>query len=71
MTKQKSSIHLTPESKAALIALAVRLDTRNQRGEHTISALCEHIGQAALYSFESTLEALEYAAWEAAGGEGK
>ncbi len=69
MTKQHQMLYLSPEAITALNALAKRLDTRNQRGEHTISAFCEWLGQTATYSFDETVELLNDAAWIAAGGE--
>ena len=69
MPKQHQPLYLSPEAAATLKKLATELDCTNQRGQHSIGALCEWLAQTADSAFHETVADLEVSAGCAAGGD--
>jgi len=69
MGKKHYPLYLDPKSAAALVELAKALNIRNQRNEHSISALNEWLGRCAQAGMPETVAALEIAIGVAIGGQ--
>lgn len=61
MTKTHQPLYLAPEAAATLQQLAAAVGSENQRGQASISALCEWLAEAATAAWPETVAALKIA----------
>lgn len=61
MSKQQVNIWISQEAAGALLELSAALNILNQRGEPSLSALAEHLGQTVIAAQDETTKLIDAA----------
>jgi hypothetical protein len=69
MSGKQHNIWISQEAADALLELSAALNIKNQRGEPSLSALIEWLGQTAIATPDELVKLLDAAGWIASGGE--